>query len=197
MNHSTIKRIQELIQEEVSIVPYDPAWPEMFEAEAAFLRGKLPQDLVRRIEHFGSTAVPGLSAKPIVDMLVEVTSLEGVNERVVPVLETEGYEYFWRPAFGDDGPPYYAWFIKRNAEGRRTHHIHMAEADSELWDRMFFRDYLRQFPAIARQYDELKRRLSDAHTNDRIGYTEGKGGFILSTTKMAREYYRSRNEQST
>jgi GrpB-like predicted nucleotidyltransferase (UPF0157 family) len=197
MNHNTIKRIQELIQEETSIVPYDPAWPDIFEEEAAFLRGKLPQNLVKRIEHFGSTAVPGLSAKPIVDMLVEVTSLEGVKEHVVPVLETEGYEYFWRPAFGDDGPPYYAWFIKRNAEGRRTHHIHMVEADSELWDRIYFRDYLRQFPMIARQYDELKRRLSDEHTNDRVGYTEAKSGFIQSTTTIAKEYYRSRNEYDT
>jgi GrpB-like predicted nucleotidyltransferase (UPF0157 family) len=193
MDDKMIKRIQELVKEEISIVPYDSEWPKMFEDEAAFLRRKLPQNLIKRIEHFGSTAVHGLSAKPVIDILVEVTSLEETKKQIVPILETEGYEYFWRPAFGDDGPPYYAWFIKRNLEGKRTHHIHMVEADSELWDRIYFRDYLRQFPEIAKQYDDLKRRLSDQHTNDRVKYTEEKSGFILSVTKKAKEYYKSQN----
>jgi GrpB-like predicted nucleotidyltransferase (UPF0157 family) len=182
-------RIEELVREEVAIVQYDPAWPKMFEEEAAFLRWKLPQDLVKRIEHFGSTAVPGLSAKPIIDILVEVTSLDETKKQIVPLLEAEGYEYFWRPAFGDDGPPYYAWFIKRNSKRKRTHHIHMVEADSELWDRLYFRDYLRQFPAEAKCYDELKRKLSEEYPNDRAKYTKEKSDFILTVTKKAKEYY--------
>ena len=181
-------RIKELVHEEVAIVPYDPAWPKMFEDEAAFLRRKLPQDLVKRIEHFGSTAVSGLSAKPIIDILVEVTSLDETKKQIVPLLEAEGYEYFWRPAFGDDGPPYYAWFIKRNSKCKRTHHIHMVEADSELWDRLYFRDYLRQFPAEAKCYDELKRKLSEEYPNDRTNYTKEKSEFILTVTKKAKEY---------
>lgn len=185
------KRIEELVKEEISIVPYDSAWPKIFEDEAAFLRNELPQTIIKRIEHFGSTAVVGLSAKPIIDMLVEVTSLEETKKQVVPILEAEGYEYFWRPAFGDDGPPYYAWFIKRNAEGKRTHHIHMVEADSLLWDRLYFRDYLRKFPAEAKRYDELKRKLSVEHPNDRVKYTEEKSSYILAVTEKAKEYYRS------
>ena len=181
-------RIEELVHEEVAIVQYDPAWPKMFEEEAAFLRWKLPQNLVKRIEHFGSTAVPGLSAKPIIDILVEVTSLDETKKQIVPLLEAEGYEYFWRPAFGDDGPPYYAWFIKRNSKCKRTHHIHMVEADSELWDRLYFRDYLRQFPAEAKCYDELKRKLSEEYPNDRPNYTKEKSEFILTVTKKAKEY---------
>jgi GrpB-like predicted nucleotidyltransferase (UPF0157 family) len=163
----------------------------MFEYEATFLRRKLPQNIVKRIEHFGSTAVIGLSAKPIIDILVEVSNLEETKKQIVPILEAEGYEYFWRPAFGDNGPPYYAWFIKRNAEGKRTHHIHMVEADSELWDRLYFRDYLRQFPAEAKHYDELKRKLSAEHQNNRVKYTEEKSSFILSVTQKAKEYYKS------
>ena len=186
-------RIKELVHEEVAIVPYDPAWPKMFEDEAAFLRRKLPQDLVKRIEHFGSTAVPGLSAKPIIDILVEVTSLEETKKQIVPILENEGYEYFWRPAFGDDGPPYYAWLIKRNSKSKRTHHIHVVEEDSELWDRLYFRDYLRQFPAKAKSYDELKKNLSEKYPNDRVGYTEEKSDFILLITKKAKKYYKSKN----
>ena len=76
MDEKLKKRIEELVKEEISIVPYDPNWLSMFEDEAAFLRRELPKDLVKRIEHFGSTAIPGLSAKPIIDILVEVTSLD-------------------------------------------------------------------------------------------------------------------------
>lgn len=189
MDEKTIKRIQELVREEISIVPYDPAWPAMFREEAYFLRRKLPRHLVKRIEHFGSTAVPGLAAKPVIDMLVEVSDLDETKKHIVPVLQAEGYEYFWRPAFGNDGPPYYAWFIKRNAECRRTHHIHMVEADSELWDRLYFRDYLRQFPEVAKQYGELKRRLSDEHTNNRVAYTNEKSDFITAVTEKAKAFY--------
>jgi GrpB-like predicted nucleotidyltransferase (UPF0157 family) len=193
MDEQLKKRVQKLVEEEISIVPYDSAWPKMFESEAAFLHKKLPQNLIKRIEHFGSTAVPGLSAKPIIDILVEVSSLEKTKNQIVPILETDGYEYFWRPAFGDDGPPFYAWFIKRNSKSDRSHHIHMVESNSELWDRLYFRDYLRQFPAVAKQYDELKRKLSNMHTNDRVKYTEEKSGFILSVTKKAKEFYQAQN----
>jgi len=189
MDEEIKKRVEELVREETSIVPYNPSWPQMFEDEAASLRRKLPLDLIRRVEHFGSTAVPGLPAKPIIDILVEVASLEETKKHIVPIMEIEGYEYFWRPAFGDDIPPYYAWFVKRNSEGKRTHHIHMVEADSELWDRLYFRDYLRQFPAIAKQYGDSKVRLSEQSPNDRVKYTEGKSEFILSITHIAKEYY--------
>lgn len=190
MDARTVKRIQELVQEEISIVPYNPAWPGMFEDEAASLRRKLPQYLIRRIEHFGSTAVPNLSAKPIVDIIVEVTSLEETKKQIVPILKAEGYEYFWRPAFGDDGPLFYAWFIKRNSEGNRSHHIHMVEVDSELWDRLYFRDYLREFPIEAQQYDELKRELSIKYSNDRVKYTAAKSEFIITVTRRAKEHFR-------
>ncbi|GBD93253.1 dephospho-CoA kinase/protein folding accessory domain-containing protein [bacterium BMS3Abin05] len=193
MDDKLKERIEELVREKIAVVPYNPAWPKLFEDEAAFLRRKLPQNIVKRIEHFGSTAVPGLSAKPIIDILAEVSSLEETKKQIVPILEAEGYEYFWRPAFGDDGPPFYAWFIKRNSEGQRTHHIHMVEADSELWDRLYFRDYLLQFPTEAKCYDELKRKLSEEYPIDRVKYTEGKSGFILSVTKKAKEYYESQN----
>ncbi len=121
------QRIARVVQEDVLVVPYDPTWPGLFRQEKEHLLSCLPADLIRRIEHFGSTAVPGLSAKPIVDMLVEVTSLDETKRRVVPILESQGYDYFWRPTWGDDVPPWYAWFIKRDSKGARTHHIHMVE----------------------------------------------------------------------
>ncbi len=174
--------IARLIQERVEIVPYDPQWPELFALEQAHLFAVLPGDIVRRIEHFGSTAVPGLAAKPVVDMLVEVSDLEAVKARVVPVLESEGYDYVWRPTSGNDVPPWYAWFIKRDPASRvRTHHIHMVEAHFPQWEALRFRDYLRAHPDVAKEYVTLKRRLAAQFPNDRVAYTEGKSEFVART----------------
>src|SRR5207253_5983814 len=166
---SRSQRVARVVQEEIKIVPYDAAWPERFHQEKAHLLVCLPCDLVRRIEHFGSTAVPGLAAKPIVDMLVEVTDLGETRIRIAPVLEAQGYDYFWRPTHGDDGPPFYAWFIKRDASGVRTHHIHMVEPSFEdHWDRLLFRDYLIERPELARKYGALKRQLAAQSPVDRV-----------------------------
>jgi GrpB-like predicted nucleotidyltransferase (UPF0157 family) len=186
------ERIKRVLQEEVSIAPYDPAWPRMFEEEKQHLLASLPRDLIRRIEHFGSTAVPGLRAKPIVDMLVEVSSLEETRARVAPLLETEGYDYFWRPTHGDDVPPFYAWFIKRNAAGIRTHHIHMIEKDFAHWDRLLFRDYLIENPETAGEYEVLKMTLARDFPNDREAYTNGKTEFVVRVTEAAKDYYRDK-----
>jgi len=179
------QRIAEAVRERISIVPYNPEWPGLFENEAEFLWRKLPRSLVVKIEHFGSTAIPELAAKPVIDILVEVSSLEETKKQIAPVLESEGYDYFWRT----DDLPAYAWFIKRNPEGERTHHIHMVEADSKLWDRLFFRDYLREFPDEAKRYEELKRFLSEQYPNDRAAYTAGKAEFVVPLTERAVQYY--------
>ena len=183
------EKIARVLKEEVAIVPYDPHWPEMFEQERLHLRSCLPADLVKRIEHFGSTAIPGLSAKPIVDMLVEVKNLDETRQRIVPILEAQGYDYFWRPSWGDDTPPFYAWFIKRDKDGNRTHHIHMVESQFEHWDRILFRDYLMEYPDVAREYGNLKIKLSSAHPADRVAYTQAKSDFIIRITETAKRYY--------
>ena len=183
------EKIRRVVAEDVAIVPYDPLWPGMFAREKAHLQRCLPADLIGRIEHFGSTAVPGLAAKPVIDMLVEVCSLDETKEQVVPVLEAQGYDYFWRPTWGDDVPPFYAWFIKRDAAGRRTHHIHMVEPHFEHWQRLLFRDYLIEHPETAREYQDLKLRLSKDYPHDRVSYTKGKTDFIVRVTKRAKEYY--------
>lgn len=183
------EKIARVVNEHVAVVPYDIRWPELFIAERAHLLSCLPHDLVRRIEHFGSTAVPNLPAKPIIDILAEVTNLEETKIRVVPILEAQGYDYFWRPSSGDHIPPFYSWFIKRDQHGKRTHHIHMVEAHFEHWDRLLFRDYLIEHPDIARKYGELKNRLSDQHSLDRVAYTAAKSEFVSAITKQAKQYY--------
>lgn len=183
------ERIRRVTSESVEVVDYDPDWPASFERERTHLLACLPQDIIVRIEHFGSTAVPGLSAKPIIDILVEVTDLGTVREKVVPVLESQSYEYFWRPTFGDDGEPFYAWFIKRDPRtGRRTHQIHMVERGFvEHWDRLLFRDYLVEHPDVAREYEALKRRLAAEFSGDRVRYTQEKTDFITAVTKRAKQ----------
>ena len=85
------EKIARVVKEEVAVVAYDPCWPELFEKERRHLLSCLPADLVKRIEHFGSTAVPGLPAKPIIDILVEVSSLDETKQRIAPILEAQGY----------------------------------------------------------------------------------------------------------
>ncbi len=184
------EKVARVIKEDVAVVPYDPCWPKMFAQERRHLQACLPDDLVKRIEHFGSTAVHGLAAKPIVDILVEVTSLAETRQRIAPILEAQGYDYFWRPSQGNDTPPFYAWFIKRDRHGNRTHHIHMVEADFAHWDRLLFRDYLVEHPDVAREYGELKTQLSGIHAHDRVAYTEAKTHFIRVVTERARQYYK-------
>lgn len=184
------ERLRRVVREEVALSPYDPLWPESFRREKAHLQECLPSDLVRRIEHFGSTAVSGMTAKPIVDMLVEVTDLAETRTRIVPILEAQGYESFWRPTHGDDGPPFYAWFIKRDpCTGLRTHHIHMVEAGfTGHWDRLLFRDYLVEHPDVAREYEQLKLRLAAEAATDRVAYAQGKSEFIERVTAEAKRF---------
>ena len=187
------EKIKRVLKDEVRLVPYNPIWPVLFEREKQHLLACLPGELINRIEHFGSTAVPGLAAKPIIDILIEVTSLEETKKQIAPILESQGYDYFWRPTWGDDIPPFYAWFIKRDSEGNRTHHIHMVEHDFEHWERLLFRDYLIEHPDVAKEYQDLKERLYKAHPNDRIVYTKGKTEFIERVTAMAKKFYKKEN----
>ncbi len=180
------RHVERALQERVEIVPYDPAWPALFAAEAAHLRALVPAWLIGRIEHFGSTAVPGLAAKPIVDMLLEVRSMEDVVQHIAPILKREGYEFFWRDR--ERGLPgiAYAWFIKRDATGRRTHHIHCLEPGSSEWERLLFRDHLRAHPEVARAYGELKQRIAAEHPDDRVAYANAKTDFVAEAMRAAR-----------
>jgi GrpB-like predicted nucleotidyltransferase (UPF0157 family) len=186
------EKIQRVVREDISVVPYDPRWPGLFEEEKRHLLRCLPKGMIGRIEHFGSTAVPGLAAKPIVDMLVEVSSLEETRKNIAPVLEAQGYDYFWRPTWGDDIAPFYAWFIKRDAQGNRTHHLHMIEIDFEHWNRLLFRDYLIEHPDVAQEYGTLKMKLSERHGKDRVAYTKAKTEFVARVTEKAERYYKKK-----
>lgn len=181
------RRIEELMHEHIEIVPYDAQWPLRYAAIEAKLVRSLPPDLVIRMAHIGSTAVPGLSAKPVIDVQVEVTHLDRVRREVVPIMLDLGYEFIWRPSIGEH-TPFYAWFIKRDERGQRTQHVHMVEPDAASEDRILFRDALRRWPEEAGRYEELKKTLVQRYPDDRKAYTESKSDHIRRVVARARAH---------
>ena len=175
---STLRVMPDTEDAPIHIAAYDPRWPALFEAERQLLAGVLGRWLVGPIEHVGSTAVPGLSAKPVVDIMAAVESLDGCRKAITS-LRTVGYRY----------APYRTdvmhWFCKPGFAAR-THHLHLVPYRSPLWtERIAFRDLLREQPAIARDYAALKHQLAEAHRFDREAYTEAKGPFI---TRVVRDF---------
>jgi GrpB-like predicted nucleotidyltransferase (UPF0157 family) len=157
----------------VLIEPYDPAWPAMFAAERAQIERDIGPYLVGGIEHVGSTAVPGLAAKPIIDVMAGVASLEA-SRAALPLLAPLGYCYF----------PYKAdvmhWLCKPSDEVR-THHLHLIPFESRLWhERLTFRDRLRADPDARAAYARLKYALAERYRDDREAYTAAKTPFIES-----------------
>ena len=160
----------------VRLEPYNPAWPEAFRAERDLLMPVLQPWLAGRIEHVGSTAVPGLPAKPVIDIMAPVEDLES-SRAALGALQAIGYCY----------APYKCdvehWLCKPRPE-HRTHHLHLVPLNSRLWiDRLAFRDLLASDASVARDYAALKFRLAAAYWNDRERYTEEKGPFIVSALR--------------
>jgi GrpB-like predicted nucleotidyltransferase (UPF0157 family) len=169
--------------DEVVIVEYNPHWALLFEQEAALIGKVLDKDFITRIEHFCSTVVPGLAAKPIIDLLVGVPSLTKAKQVAISQLERLGYAYWF-----DNPDPQRMFFVKGlPPNSPRTHHIHMIEPDSALWERLLFRDYLRKHPDEAARYAQLKRHLAQHFSADREAYTSGKAEYVQSVMQKARQ----------
>jgi GrpB-like predicted nucleotidyltransferase (UPF0157 family) len=157
--------------EPVRLTPYDPTWPAAFERERVALEEAIGPWVVGGIHHVGSTAVPGLEAKPIVDILAGVEDLESSRECFGPLA---ALEYLHAPYRSDE----MHWFCKPRPE-RRTHHLHLVPAGSRRYaEELAFRDILRADPEVAGAYAALKRELADRFPEDREAYTEAKTGFI-------------------
>jgi GrpB-like predicted nucleotidyltransferase (UPF0157 family) len=160
-----------MMADAVVLVRYDPHWPAEFEAEAARLRSAL-DGIVTRVDHVGSTAVPGLVAKAIIDIQVSVRSLVPKRHIVEP-LEEIGYAYVPDPRF-----PTYPFF-RYPAVGPRRVHLHVAEAGSpEETEHVHFRDRLRDDPELAKAYVDLKRTMARRYFTNRVAYSNSKGEFI-------------------
>ncbi|MDP1738770.1 MAG: GrpB family protein [Caulobacter sp.] len=168
--------------DEIEIVPSDPSWPARFEEEAARLLAILPADLLIDLEHIGSTAVPGLPAKPIIDILATVTDLEAAKARSIGPLEAAGY------AFWIENPDTDRLFFVKGlppSAPRRTHHLHIMEAGPGALKHIAFCDYLRDHPGEAKRYADLKQDLARRHRTDREAYTAAKSAYIEDVLELA------------
>lgn len=161
----------------VIIVPYNPQWPKLFQQIGTALRLALGGAALR-IDHIGSTSVPGLDAKPVIDIQISVLALEPVDSYRLPL---EGLGYVFKVDNPDLSKRYF-----REEPGQRRTHIHVRQAGS--WAQqgaLLFRDYLRTHAEDAQRYAALKYRLAEQFGEDRLGYTDAKGSFIWEVIQKA------------
>ncbi|MCP4748351.1 MAG: GrpB family protein [Desulfobacteraceae bacterium] len=162
----------------ILLVDYDPAWPQKFARFSDWLRNFLGPDIALEIEHIGSTSIPAMISKPVIDILVAVPSILKAKQRAIPAFNQKTWEYWW---YNDR-----MIFIKRDKlMGTRTHHLHLMPKGQDYQAHLAFRDHIRSHAQDALRYAALKKRLSGRHKNNREHYTDAKASFINEIVKKA------------
>jgi GrpB-like predicted nucleotidyltransferase (UPF0157 family) len=168
-----------LSPQRIFLYPHDPRWAVEFSRESTELMSALGEALLA-VHHIGSTAISGIRAKPIIDMLAVTDDLKVLDDRNSR-FEELGYE-----VLGEFGIPGRRYFRKNDSLGTRTHQIHAFQTGSaQIARHLAFRDYLRAHPNDARAYEALKQRLANAFPNDIGSYTDGKDSFIQDVDSRA------------
>ncbi|MDR1629847.1 MAG: GrpB family protein [Oscillospiraceae bacterium] len=168
---------------------YNPAWPEWYAEEKANLERQVGPDNITRISHFGSTSVPGLMAKPTIDILLEIKEDTNID-KVIDALSSPDYIYLHQESAPTIlAPSLHLMFLKGylyDGFAEKVYHIHIVRHGD--WDeKICFRDYLISHPETAAEYAKLKRSLFTEFEHDHGGYTAAKGEFVKSITEKARE----------
>lgn len=189
-----LKQLSEMTNEElwqlfpVILSEHQADWAKNYLIEKQNLENIIGKESVIRINHIGSTAVPGLLAKPTIDILLEIRNNKDTNQ-LINQLERSGYIYSPQP----EKPAPHMMFMKgytiRGFEGQ-AYHLHIRYAGD--WDELYFRDYLMSHPEAVREYAQLKRQLKEKLEHDRDGYTQAKTGFIQGITALARKEFPER-----
>jgi len=170
-----------LNRKNVKLFEYHPGWKGAFEEEKKAIQSKLGK-LIVAIEHIGSTSIPGMCAKPVLDFMVAVESVEDYKKFVDPLKEL-GYEF--RRDYRDSQR--HILFVK-GAEDFRTHYLKLTEKNSEFWDEhILFRNYLISHPDVAGEYKQLKEKLQVSNASSRASYTEAKSEFIHKILRLAKK----------
>lgn len=174
---------QKSSEDAIYIVDYNPLWVKLAEEEISILKKLLADhDWVTDIQHIGSTAIPGLAAKPIIDIYLGARSIEEA-EKAIGLLEKIGYVFWY------DNPNKEKMFFVKGMPPfgtGRTHHVHIVKYDSDYWQaRILFRDYMRNHPNEIQDYANLKYELMQKHRNDREAYTDAKSEYIAAILKKA------------
>ncbi|AET60208.1 GrpB family protein [Paenibacillus terrae] len=164
----------------VEISQYDPQWVKEYACERTKIAEALG-DISMDIEHFGSTSVPGLGAKAIIDIMVGVEDLARIQSVHRERLLRIKYEYVHKPDFPERA------FFRRGEWGAGTHHLHIYKYQGKHWaNHLLFRDYLKTHPESLSEYDALKKELAQQFKYDRLAYTEAKGPFIRQVIEQAK-----------
>jgi GrpB-like predicted nucleotidyltransferase (UPF0157 family) len=172
----------------VELVPHRAEWAATAAAEAARLRGAIGSDVVIEIHHIGSTAIPGICAKPTVDLMPLVTSLAALDTRETAV-RALGYE--WRGEFGIPGRRFLS--LVSGDPPRRLFNVHCFEASTPVVERhLAFRDYMRAHPDKAKAYEVEKFRAKMVSPDDTLAYSQEKGAWIVAAERDALAWYRQR-----
>jgi len=169
-----------MADEPIAVISYDPDWPRRFEQERLLLERVLAPWLDGGIHHVGSTAIPGIAAKPVIDMIAGVRDFEEARAAFAPLRE-ESYHYApHRPGIAHH-------FSKPSPRlSTLTHNLHLTEPESDLWrERLAFRDALRGDPGLVDEYQALKVRLAEEHSHDVGAYTAGKREFVVRVLATA------------
>lgn len=172
-------------KDHVNLVAYNPEWPKLAQLEIDKLKSVFPANTIIDIQHVGSTAILGLSAKPILDIQIAVQSLAVMKFVAVPILQKLDYEYW-----ADNPDPNRMFFVKGMPPygEQRTHHIHIFEKNSVHWsNKLIFRDYLRSHTELAKEYEQLKAKLAQKHLYDREKYTDEKLDFVNRILQLAKK----------
>jgi GrpB-like predicted nucleotidyltransferase (UPF0157 family) len=166
----------------VEVVPPDSTWRERFELESKQIVLAMGENIIA-IHHMGSTAIPGIYAKPVIDFLIEVKDITKTDEQSA-AMTALGYE-----AMGEFGLPGRRYFRKNSSPEIRTHNVHIYETGSpEITRHLAFRDYIIAHPDAAQQYSDLKRELAKKYPQNIEGYMDGKDEFIKTMEKKAMEW---------
>jgi GrpB-like predicted nucleotidyltransferase (UPF0157 family) len=184
------KVLSDLTKEEIGklfpieISQYDTNWPNVYEAERERIEKNITPTLFSRIEHFGSTSVPGLSSKNTIDILMAVEFDDTQNYELIEQMKIIGYDFNWQ---NEGGNPYMVFVKGYNPDKpkQQTYHIHAAPQDHILWNRIHFRNYLIAHPEVAKAYEDLKRSLADKYKHERVEYRIAKTEFINEFTKKS------------
>ncbi|MES5892627.1 GrpB family protein [Bacillus cereus group sp. RP43] len=167
----------------IVVVPYENHWSEKFQMEAERLKSVMPETV--EIHHIGSTSVPGLAAKPIIDMIMEVESIDRVDRW------NERFKELGYIVKGENGISRRRYFI-HGTEEKRSYHLHVFEKENpEITRHLAFRDYMMAHCEEAEAYATLKKELAEKYTYDGTMYTEGKNEFVRNVDEKAKEWIES------
>lgn len=173
------------IHDPIEIEPYNPDWSLRAKKEIQQLRALLPPEEIIAIEHVGSTAIPNMSAKPIIDIIIGVEFLNMIKPLAIPIIEKLGYQYWYenpnpdKMFFAKGMPPF---------GNKRTHHVHILKFNSLHWqEKVVFLNYLLKHPEKAEAYELLKKKLASEYPYDREAYTDEKKAFVHTILRLHSE----------